>query len=63
MIKRIGEVRTDCGYTIQEVAAYVNVPEKTLIEYEINADEMPILTATKLLKLYKVSASSVRFNP
>ena len=61
MGKNIGEMRTERGYTLQEVASYANISMETLKKYELNASEMSMHTAMKLLSLYRIPAHSVSF--
>ncbi|OAB39800.1 hypothetical protein PMSD_03120 [Paenibacillus macquariensis subsp. defensor] len=62
MGKNIGEMRTERGYTLQEVAAYAHISVETLKIYELNASEMSMHTAMKLLRLYRIPAHSISFN-
>lgn len=64
MINRanIKMIRLNKELSIEEVSINLNIPLIKMIEYELDSKQIPICDAVKLLDLYGVSFSEVRFN-
>ena len=58
-IQRLRELRTENGYTQEEVARLLGTSQTMYARYERGANELPIRHLVKLCEIYGVSSDSV----
>ena len=58
-IQRLRELRTENGYTQEEVARLLGKSQTMYARYERGANELPIRHLVKLCEIYGVSSDSV----
>ncbi|MGX7150195.1 helix-turn-helix domain-containing protein [Enterococcus ureasiticus] len=58
-IRRIRELREDNDYTQREVAALLNVGQRTYADYEYGKTRIPLDSIIKLAKFYNVDMNYI----
>jgi DNA-binding XRE family transcriptional regulator len=53
--------RVCSGYSTEEAAVSINISPETLCEYELDAGQMPLNTANRLLRLYRFPSHIIHF--
>ncbi len=59
LASRIRELRDACGYSLEEMAAELNIQSETLATYEENGEDIPISVIYELANICKVDFTDI----